>query len=155
MDRSIMAERLVFTKKGNTAGSFSGSLYSTNPGSGWFRPAGDGFGTVIGRSGGGIKFSGSLADGSKVTQKTSLSEQGIWPLYSSLYKGAGSLIGWLQVTNAEVASAAKSSGSNRARSQMMSRQRVSAIKSLPDMQGPRPQRVPAHPERWRCFHHRQ
>jgi hypothetical protein len=28
-----------------------------------------------------------------------LSKNGIWPLYSSLYGGSGSLIGWLQVTN--------------------------------------------------------
>jgi len=96
----LMAERLVFTKKGNTAGSFSGAYTLRIPALDGFGPAGDGFGTVTVDSGGGIKFSGSLADGSKVAQKTSLSEQGIWPLYSSLYKGAGSLIGWLQVTNA-------------------------------------------------------
>jgi len=40
-----------------------------------------------------------LSDGSKVTQKSALSSQGFWPLYSSLYGGSGILIGWIQFSD--------------------------------------------------------
>jgi hypothetical protein len=48
---------------------------------------------------GNVQWNGTLADGTKVTQKSALSKNGVWPLYSSLYSGAGSLIGWVQFTN--------------------------------------------------------
>lgn len=63
------------------------------------RPGGDGFGTVKLDSGGVVQWSGSLGDGTKVTQKTTLSAQGIWPLYVSAYGGKGCAVGWLQLNN--------------------------------------------------------
>jgi hypothetical protein len=60
---------------------------------------GDGFGSVTINANGAVQWNGTLADGTKVTQKTALSKNGIWPFYSSLYSGAGSLIGWIQFTN--------------------------------------------------------
>jgi cyclophilin family peptidyl-prolyl cis-trans isomerase len=59
------------------------------------RPGGDGFGMVTVSPRGGISFSGTLADGTKVSQKTSLSKEGQWPLYLSLYKGKGALVSWV------------------------------------------------------------
>jgi hypothetical protein len=64
------------------------------------RPGGDGFGTVKVDSGGVVQWSGSLGDATKVSQKTTLSAQGIWPLYVSLYGGKGCVVGWLQFNNA-------------------------------------------------------
>jgi len=59
-------------------------------------PAGCGFGTLKVDAGGSILWSGTLADGAKVSQSTALSKQGFWPLYASLYSGAGSIISWMQ-----------------------------------------------------------
>src|SRR5207253_992298 len=60
------------------------------------QPAGDGFGTVKVDSGGHIQWSGVLADGTKVSQKTMLSKDGVWPLYVPLYNGGGSLLSWIK-----------------------------------------------------------
>ena len=62
-------------------------------------PGGDGYGTVKVDASGAILFNGSLADGSKVSQSSALSKQGIWPLYAPLYGGQGAIISWLQFTN--------------------------------------------------------
>jgi hypothetical protein len=48
---------------------------------------------------GGITFSGVLADGTKATQKALLSANGQWPFYLPLYKGGGSMLGWLTFNN--------------------------------------------------------
>ena len=58
-------------------------------------PEGDGYGTVVVSSSGKVSLAGKLADGTKVTQTTSLSKNGDWPLYASLYSGRGSFLGWL------------------------------------------------------------
>jgi hypothetical protein len=61
--------------------------------------SGDSYGTMTLSKKGTIQWTGVLPDGGKVSQKSVLSKDGVWPLYSSLYGGNGSLIGWLQVTN--------------------------------------------------------
>ena len=61
--------------------------------------AGDCFGTMTLSKNGSIQWSGVLPDGGNVSQKSALSANGVWPLYSSTYSGKGSLIGWLQLTN--------------------------------------------------------
>jgi sugar lactone lactonase YvrE len=64
------------------------------------QPAGAGFGTVSVDVSGNVKLSGVLADGAKVTQKTFINKQGVWPLYASPYKGKGAIFGWMRfVTN--------------------------------------------------------
>jgi hypothetical protein len=60
-------------------------------------PAGSSIGTVTIRPTGQLKFSGLLADGTKVTHTTVLGPNGEWPLYIPLYGGAGSLVGNLTV----------------------------------------------------------
>jgi len=55
-------------------------------------PQGEGWGTLSLSSLGTLTFSGTLADGTKVSQATTLSKSGTWPLYLSLYKGKGSLL---------------------------------------------------------------
>jgi hypothetical protein len=48
---------------------------------------------------GAVQWSGMLPDGSKVSQKSALSKDGVWPLYAAPYGGAGVFIGWMQCTN--------------------------------------------------------
>jgi hypothetical protein len=62
-------------------------------------PTGDGFGAVSVDVLGNVSFTGALADGTVVSQKTTLSKDGVWPLYCPLYGGRGSLIGWIQLTS--------------------------------------------------------
>jgi hypothetical protein len=59
------------------------------------RPGGDGFGTARVDAGGVVSFSGTLADGTKLTQRTGVSTNGSWPFYASLYAGKGSVLSWL------------------------------------------------------------
>lgn len=58
-------------------------------------PGGDGFGTAVVTSTGGLTFSGLLGDGTKVAQKVNLTPAGQWPFYVPLYSGNGSIFGWL------------------------------------------------------------
>lgn len=68
--------------------------------------AGGAFGAANISKSGAVQWSGTLPDGTKVSQKSALSKDGLWPLYSSLYGGAGSLIGWMQCTNSELGGSA-------------------------------------------------
>lgn len=63
------------------------------------QPGGNGFGTVSVNTSGLVTFSGTLGDGTKVTQSATESGQGQWPLYISLDSGNGMLLGWLTFTN--------------------------------------------------------
>jgi hypothetical protein len=63
------------------------------------QPGGDGFATVTVDTSGNVKLSGTLGEGTKVTQAAILSEKGEWPFYVSLYSGKGSIFGWLTFTN--------------------------------------------------------
>jgi len=83
----------------------AGSYMLDVPGSAFsaVSPGGDSYGPVKIDSLGRIQWAGSLADGSKLTQKSSLSVQGLWPVYIPLYGGQGVLMGWAQVTNSSLA----------------------------------------------------
>jgi hypothetical protein len=97
---NLMADRAVFNAKtlqAPQAGKYTLIIpVDTNSAAG---PGGDGFGTVIVSTAGAVSFSGTLADGTKITQKTTLSKNGQWPFYAPLYKGKGSLISWVTFTN--------------------------------------------------------
>ncbi len=92
----LVADRLVFdaTRRSPYAGNYTFIV----PGNGTSsaQPAGDGFGTVKIDAGGKLQFSATLADGTKVTQKSAISREGVWPLYASLYGGSGSVIAWVK-----------------------------------------------------------
>lgn len=91
----LVADRAVFggTNLAPLTGKYTMIIPSdTNSSSG---PFGDSYGTVSVSSKGGVSFSGALADGTKVTQKTGLSKIGQWPLYVPLYKGKGALVSWV------------------------------------------------------------
>jgi len=65
-------------------------------------PGGDSYGTVAISSAGKLKLTGSLADGTKLSQSAVVSANGQWPLYVSLYGGQGQLFGWLTLSNANI-----------------------------------------------------
>ncbi|HVV01840.1 MAG TPA: serine protease [Verrucomicrobiae bacterium] len=62
-------------------------------------PAGDGCASVTVSSAGGLKFTGSLPDGTAIAQSLGISAQGDWPLYISLYGGKGCLLGWMSFSD--------------------------------------------------------
>ena len=69
-------------------------------------PFGASYETASVAASGAITFSGSLADGTTVSPKTSvLSKDGYWPFYVPLYGGEGSLWGWNYFGNQTVVSA--------------------------------------------------
>jgi hypothetical protein len=93
----LEADRLVFSQKTNPApqrGTYTMAIPPANAG-----PAGYGYGTVTLGGGGNLRWSGTLADGTKVSQASSLSKEGLWPLYCSLYSGGGMAVSWMQFTN--------------------------------------------------------
>ena len=63
------------------------------------QPSGDGFGALVVDGFGGVHFTGTLADGTKISQSVFLSPRAQWPFYASLYSGKGSILGWLRATN--------------------------------------------------------
>jgi hypothetical protein len=63
-------------------------------------PAGNGYGTATISKAGMINFAGSLADGKKISQSVSISQEAQWPLYSALYNGQGSVLGWITFADA-------------------------------------------------------
>ena len=63
-------------------------------------PVGFGYGTINVSSAGLVQWAGTLADGTKVSQSTGLSKQGLWPLFASLYGGGGVAVSWMQFTQA-------------------------------------------------------
>jgi len=54
--------------------------------------AGNSFGTVVVNAKGKLTFQGTLADGTPVTQNTTVSKAGFWPLYVALYGGKGAIL---------------------------------------------------------------
>jgi hypothetical protein len=62
-------------------------------------PAGDGYGTVRLAPSGEVRFAGVLPDGTKISQSAPISKDGEWPLYAGLYKGSGSMLGWMNFTS--------------------------------------------------------
>jgi hypothetical protein len=60
---------------------------------------GHGFGSLKVDGNGNVKFVGTLADGTKISQSAPLSRDGLWPLFVPLYKGTGLTIAWISFTN--------------------------------------------------------
>lgn len=65
-------------------------------------PAGHSVATVIASASGTVTLSATLSDGTKTTQAGIASKDGWWPLYAPLYRGKGSILGWLTFTNESV-----------------------------------------------------
>jgi len=96
----LTANRAVFDAKINPcpkAGAYT-LLIPGTPGA-TQSPAGDGWGLLTVTTAGRVILTGTLADGTPVSQSSTLSQSGQWGLYAPLYVGRGSLLGWLTFTN--------------------------------------------------------
>lgn len=93
----LAGDRAVFSARNRApqAGRYTVVLPG-EPGS-WDSPGGDSFGTVSVDTSGRIKFAGTMADGTKVSQSTMLSPDAQWPLFAPLYSGRGVLMGWIHL----------------------------------------------------------
>jgi hypothetical protein len=98
----VVLDRDVFSGSGGT--SFDAGQYTmiipgdfTDPSI----PGGDGYGTLTVNNAGRLRFAGSLADGTKVSQSTVVAKGGQWPFYISLYRGYGALYGWMLLNQSE------------------------------------------------------
>jgi hypothetical protein len=58
------------------------------------QPEGDGYQTVTVAKTAAVTSSGKLADGTVIQPAGALSQDGVWPLFVSLYSGKGILMGW-------------------------------------------------------------
>jgi hypothetical protein len=74
---------------------------ATNPATG---PYGSSFGAAQVKTSGILTFTGSLADGTPVSQSSAVLAGGYWPLYLPLYSGKGSLLSWIFLTNGALSS---------------------------------------------------
>ncbi|HET7625969.1 MAG TPA: hypothetical protein VFM25_11970, partial [Verrucomicrobiae bacterium] len=92
----LVLDKNSFNAKKNPA-PFAGRYTIVFPGSGDVNntqiPFGSGYGSINVSKSGQARFQGVLADGTKVTQTTSVSDHGLWPLFVRLYHGGGQLLG--------------------------------------------------------------
>ena len=99
---AITAYEATFNARTNPApftGKYTLMIQDPNNGNSQ-EPQGDGYGTVTVNSAGFLVFHGMLADGTPVGQITTVSANGLWPLYASLYGGRGEILGWVDFTSA-------------------------------------------------------
>jgi uncharacterized delta-60 repeat protein len=97
---TLAAFRKVFSAKLNPvphAGLYNAALPSTNDPA--LAPPGDGYVPLSISTSGRVSGKGALADGSGWSVVSATSVEGWVPVYASLYSGAGSIFGWLTVTN--------------------------------------------------------
>ncbi len=96
----LLGDRAVFNSKTNPA-PYLGAYTLIVPGqdSSDLGPEGDGAASVKVDGNGLATLAGTLADGTKLSQRVALSRQGHWPLHVPLYSGAGGVVSWLVVTN--------------------------------------------------------
>jgi hypothetical protein len=97
----ITAYESVFNTRTNPApfaGKYTLVVHSPNDGD-VQEPQGDGYGTVNINSDGQLIFHGTLADGTQISQAATISADGQWPFYSTLYGGHGQVLGWVDFTN--------------------------------------------------------
>ena len=97
-------DRAVWTTN-NPATNYSGLFTLVLPGTNNVAkgPAGDGYATVSIDTNGVIKMTGKLGDGTAIKQKTTVSKNGDWPLFSAGFNDPltkeyqGSIMGWVGV----------------------------------------------------------
>ncbi|HTG45198.1 MAG TPA: hypothetical protein VK633_11775, partial [Verrucomicrobiae bacterium] len=62
-------------------------------------PGGNSYGMVTIGDSGVANLEGMLSDGTAFAQVVSISKEGVWPLYVSLYNGAGCLVSWITIVS--------------------------------------------------------
>jgi hypothetical protein len=93
----LVADKLA--NAGLKAGDYTMVIPGDHSKSSADQPLGDGYGTLKVDANGYVQWKGVLADGTRVTQKSGLSQDGVWPLYVPTHGGKGLVMGWLQFTN--------------------------------------------------------
>jgi hypothetical protein len=96
----LIGDRAVFNAKTNPAPQ-AGNYTMVFPGAvnPALSPRGDGIANVTVDHAGIVNLTGTLADGTAIKQKVSLSKDGSWPLYVPLYSGKGSILSWVNFSN--------------------------------------------------------
>jgi hypothetical protein len=91
----------AFSSSGNPATNYVGVYNLSIPGDDDSGDCflGDGFASLTIDFNGAIHLSGELADGTRFSQASHVSQNGQCPLYVSLYAGKGSLVSWLTFSN--------------------------------------------------------
>jgi hypothetical protein len=106
----LAAERAVFNTRSNPATQYAGLYTLIIPGGtagDSTVPEGAGYATISVSSGGTAMLSGTLADGTNISQSVPISKTGQMPLQASLYGGGGSVLGWLTFDTNQPASSAQ------------------------------------------------
>jgi uncharacterized delta-60 repeat protein len=100
---ALFAMRAPFSSRSNPATN-AGSYRAAFPGAEdpALAPFGDGYMSFAVSTSGRVSGRGTLADGSTFLLLTATLSNTYTPIYVSLYRGGGSLFGWLTVTNGEV-----------------------------------------------------
>ena len=96
---TLLGDRLTFST-GNPApqaGKYTLLIPGTTNSTDY--PNGDSYATFTISTLGKVSLSGSLADSTTTSQSSSLSKNGVFPVYGSLYTNVGILTGWVTVTN--------------------------------------------------------
>jgi hypothetical protein len=91
----LAANRAHFSKTEPAPQSGSYTLVIPGSNDSLNQPGGNGAGTLKVDTSGNIAFTGTLGDGTKVSQRTFISKDGQWPLFVPLYAKQGLLIGRL------------------------------------------------------------
>lgn len=102
----LLGDRTVYDAKTNAAPWTGAYTLVVNGAADFgFEPPGASVASVKIDAAGKVSLKGTLADGTKFSQKASLGADGHWPLYIPLYGGGGSMLGWLNLTSAQHATA--------------------------------------------------
>lgn len=98
---SLVGYRSTFHATTNPATEFTGKFTLAFSGgtNGMEAPEGLGYALVSVTSAGVVQLKGVLADGVAATQKRALASNGQWPVYLALYRGGGSVVGWLTIAD--------------------------------------------------------
>ena len=102
---AILCDRVLFNKKSNPA-PYAGKFTVIIPGddeNADTQPGGFSYGTVTVDANGKASLKATLADGTKLSQSTTISKNGYWPLYAPLYAGNGSVLSWIVFTESSEA----------------------------------------------------
>ena len=99
-DGNLLSNLTTDRAKTSGATDFNGTYTMVIPGTNnpAYGPGGHSPGTLTVKAGA-ISFIGSLADGTPVTQKVPLSQDGSWPFFQTLYAKGGSMLGWIDFTS--------------------------------------------------------
>lgn len=100
-DSAVVGYRNTFNVATNPATNFAGTYTLAFSGSSdpMNAPEGLGFGVVSVTTDGTVKLKGVMADGVVATQPGYLAMNGQFPVYVVLYRGQGSLLGWLTLAD--------------------------------------------------------